>query len=114
VGKIPFCYGFNRAFLLVLIKPNVLQTLLNIKAVISLLIKMLCLPGYKLLLCILCLGHNLYDSLAKKLNQTVFERLLSGVLSPDRNKALGERLQISSFKAPDIGHLFFYLVYQIV
>lgn len=92
MGKIPFCGGFYGAFLLVLIKPNALQTLLDIKAVKSLLIKMPRPPSYKLLLCILSLGCDLYDSLAKELAQAVFESRLAGVPCPNRNKALYERL----------------------
>lgn len=71
-------------------------------------------PSYKLLLCILCLGRDLYDSLAKELDHTLFEGLLAGVPCPDGDKALHERLQLSGFRAPYIGRLSFDLVHRIV
>lgn len=75
---------------------------------------MLRLPSYKLLLGIFRLGRDLYDSLAKKLDHTVFEGLLAGVPCPDRDKALYERLQVSSVRALYVGRFSFDLVYRIV
>lgn len=68
VGKIPFRCCFYRAFLLVLIKPNALQPLLHIEAVIPLFIEVLRPSGYELLLRVLRLGCDLHHRLAHELD----------------------------------------------
>jgi hypothetical protein len=114
MSEISFSCCFYRAFLLVLVKPNVLQSLLDIKAVIPLFIQMLSPFCYEFLLCVFRLGSDLHYSVAKKLGHTVFEWLFTGVPCPNRDKAFNQRLQVSCFRAPNIGCFSFYFVDWII
>jgi hypothetical protein len=67
------------ALLLVFIKPNALQPLIDIKTKISLFVKMLRPPGYELLICIIRLGRDIYHGLAEELDHAFFECLLARV-----------------------------------
>jgi len=88
--------------------------MIDIKAVIPLFIKVLCPPSYKLLLCILRLSRDLYHGLAKELDHAIFKCLLAGVPCPNREKTFDEWLQVSCFRAPDIGRFSFYFVDWII
>jgi hypothetical protein len=83
MSEIPYYRYFYRALLLVLVKPNVLQPLIDIKMEISLFIEMLCPPSYKLLLYVLHLGRDIHYSLTKELDYAIFEGLLAGVPYPN-------------------------------
>lgn len=97
VGKVTFYCNFHSALLLILIKPNALQFLLDIEAVISLFIKMLGLLHDEPPLCILRLSRDLHYSLAQELDYIVLECFLTGVSCPDGDEALHEWLQVSGF-----------------
>lgn len=114
VIKIPFRRCFYRTFLFVLIKPNTLQPSINIKAIIPLFVKVLSPSSYKFLLCVLRLSGDVHYGLAKELNHAVFKCLHLWDPCPNREETFDKRLQISCFRAPDIGRFSFYFVDWII
>ena len=68
-----------------------------------------CPPRYEPLLRVLSFRSNLNYHLVEELDYAVFE-CLTGVSCPDRNKALDQWLQVSSFRVPDVRRLSLHFV----
>ena len=66
------------------------------------------------LLRMLSLGGECWQGFRNKLQQVVLYRLLPGVASADRDKALHERLEVAYFFTPDIRRFAFHLVHGVV
>lgn len=81
--KVALCRRFYHSLLLVLIKPNFLQALLDIKPEVPLVIEMSCPSRYESPLHVLRLGRNLHHCLPKELQHTVLKRLLAWVSCSD-------------------------------
>jgi hypothetical protein len=105
---------FYLALLFKLVQPDGLQTMLNIKAEISLFIKMTGPSCHKSPLRVLGLGRNLHYRLPQELEYAVLKRILAWIPCADRDEALDQRLKVSSLRAPDIRSLALYLVNRII
>ena len=76
------------ALLLKLVQPDVLQSLLNIKAEISLFIKGTGPSCNKSPLRVFSLGRNLHYRLPEELEYAILKRILAGIPCADRDEAL--------------------------
>lgn len=94
IVQIPVCCCFHWPLLLIFVKPNSLQTLVDIETKVSILIEVLPPLGYELFLRLFCLGRNTHDSLSKKLKHAFLEGLNPWVSCANRKKTLHKRLQV--------------------
>jgi hypothetical protein len=102
------------AFLLVLLKPNLLQPLIDIEPEVPLFIIMLGPSRYEYFLRVLCLGCDLYDRLPEELDHVILERLFAWISCSDRDEAFDQRLQVSRLRAPYVRRLALHLVHRVI
>lgn len=112
--EVQICRCLNSALIFVLSQADLLESVLDIEAEISLGVQMLPPPSDKFSLRLFCFSRDFHQCFRQELEQVVFDRLLAWISCSDRDEAFDQRLQVACFRAPNIRRLPFDFVNRVV